>query len=81
MDYKDHSLQIGYIHTNLTALESSLRFFLLKATHLSAITTTDDRDCLNQSSPLPEHSILARQRADDLDADRRIPYTRAALRG
>ena len=27
MDYKDHSLQIGYIQTNLTALESSLRFF------------------------------------------------------
>ena len=29
MDYKDHSLQIGYIQTNLTALESSLRFFRL----------------------------------------------------
>jgi hypothetical protein len=31
MDYKDHCLRIGYIHTNLAALESSLRFFLLKA--------------------------------------------------
>jgi hypothetical protein len=31
MDVKEHSLHVGYIHTNLTALESSLRFFLLKA--------------------------------------------------
>jgi hypothetical protein len=31
MDYKDHCLRVGYIHTNLAALESSLRFFLLKA--------------------------------------------------
>jgi hypothetical protein len=31
MDYKDHCLRIGYIHTNLAALESALRFFLLKA--------------------------------------------------
>jgi hypothetical protein len=31
MDYKDHCLRVGYIHMNLTALESSLRFFLLKA--------------------------------------------------
>jgi hypothetical protein len=30
MDYKDHCLRVGYIHTNLAALESSLRFFLLK---------------------------------------------------
>ena len=29
MDFKDHCLSIGYIHTNLAALESSLRFFLL----------------------------------------------------
>jgi hypothetical protein len=31
MDYKEHSLRVGYIHMNLAALESSLRFFLLKA--------------------------------------------------
>jgi hypothetical protein len=31
MDFKDHCLNIGYIHTNLVALETSLRFFLLKA--------------------------------------------------
>jgi len=31
MDYKDHCLRLGFIHMNLTALESSLRFFLLKA--------------------------------------------------
>jgi len=31
MDYNDHCQRIGYIHMNLTALESSLRFFLLKA--------------------------------------------------
>jgi hypothetical protein len=31
MDYKDHSLRVGYIHTNLAALETSLRYFLLKA--------------------------------------------------
>ena len=31
MDYKDHCLRIGYIHTNLAALESALRFLLLKA--------------------------------------------------
>jgi len=31
MDYKDHCLRIGYIHTNLAALESALRFSLLKA--------------------------------------------------
>jgi hypothetical protein len=31
MNYEDHCLRIGYIHMNLTALESSLRFFLLKA--------------------------------------------------
>ena len=31
MDYKDHCLRIGYIHTNLAALELALRFLLLKA--------------------------------------------------
>jgi hypothetical protein len=31
MDYNDHCQRVGYIHMNLTALESALRFFLLKA--------------------------------------------------
>ena len=30
MDHNDHCLRIGYIHTNLAALETALRFFLLK---------------------------------------------------
>lgn len=30
MDIDEHAKRIGYLHTNLTALESSLRFFLLK---------------------------------------------------
>jgi hypothetical protein len=31
MDYNDHCLRVGYIHMNLAALESALRFVLLKA--------------------------------------------------
>jgi hypothetical protein len=30
MDIDDHAKRVGYLHTNLTALESSLRYFLLK---------------------------------------------------
>jgi hypothetical protein len=31
MDYNDHCQRVGYIHMNVAALETSLRFFLLKA--------------------------------------------------
>jgi hypothetical protein len=30
MDIEEHAKRVGYLHTNLTALESSVRFFLLK---------------------------------------------------
>jgi len=30
MDIDDHAKRLGYLHTNLAALESSLRYFLLK---------------------------------------------------
>jgi hypothetical protein len=30
MTLEEHAIRIGYIHTNLAALESSLRFFMLK---------------------------------------------------
>lgn len=30
MDIDEHAKRVGYLHTNLTALESSLRYFLLK---------------------------------------------------
>jgi hypothetical protein len=76
MDFKEHCLQVGYIHTNLAALESSLRFFLLKANDQTFIVPkTEDADApINYITKYISLGALIKGYNDELTESERATY-------
>ena len=70
IDYKDHCLRIGYIHTNLAALKSALRFFLLKANKetFTAPKSEDTDAALNHITNFKSLGWLLKEYNSKLDA-------------
>jgi hypothetical protein len=77
MDYKDHCLRIGYIHTNLAALESALRFFLLKANNETFTSPKpEDTDVpLNHITNFASLGWLIKEYNSNLDSSESVQFT------